>query len=73
MGLPITNCPEEQIKKLLNLVAQICLSEEFLFLKKELEIIYAHEELDNSKLHAFQDALYSFLSEEEAEKIVHLL
>ncbi|WP_066635298.1 hypothetical protein [Desulfolucanica intricata] len=69
MGVPNIDSPEEEIKKWLNHIAVICLSEEFQSLKKELESIYLQSNLDNVRLAAFQDALYAFLAQEEDEQV----
>ncbi len=65
MGVPKFDSPEEDIKKWLNHIAMICLSEEFQSLKKELEIIYLQSNMENVRLTAFQDALYAFLGQGE--------
>ena len=65
MNVPKLDSPEDQIKKWLNHIAVICLSEEFQQLKNELEDIYSKAEVQNVKITAFQDALYAFLSQEE--------
>ncbi len=68
MGVPKFDSPEEEIKKWLNQIAMICLSEDFQRLKKELEDIYSESNLENSRLTAFQDALYAFLAQEEENR-----
>ena len=68
MGVPKFDSPEEEIKKWLNHIALICLSEEFQSLKKELETIYLQSNMENVRLTAFQDALYAFLTQEEDER-----
>lgn len=68
MGLSEFDLPEEEMKKWLNHIALICLSEEFQSLKQELEVIYLRSNVDNAGLVAFQDALYSFLAQEEDEQ-----
>lgn len=65
MGIPKYDSPEEEIKKWLNHIALICLSEEFLSLKRELENIYHQADVENYRLNAFQDALYAFITQEE--------
>ncbi|OPX86231.1 MAG: hypothetical protein A4E53_03141 [Pelotomaculum sp. PtaB.Bin104] len=65
MSVPKFDSPEEEIKKWLNYIALICLSEEFQSLKMELETIYQQSNMENYRLAAFQDALYAFLSQEE--------
>lgn len=67
MGVPKFDSPEEEIKKWLNHIALICLSEDFQNLKKELEKIYMQSDVENVQLIAFQDALYAFLAQEEDE------
>jgi len=68
VGVPKFDSPEEEIKKWLNHIAMICLSEEFQSLKKELEIIYLQSNVENFRLTAFQDALYAFMSQEEEDR-----
>lgn len=68
MGVPKFDSPEEEIKKWLNHIALICLSDEFQSLKKELESIYSQSNVENFRLTAFQDALYAFLSQEEEDR-----
>ncbi len=68
MGIPKFDLPEEEIKKWLNQIAFICLSEEFQSLKKELETIYVESNVENVRLTAFQDALYAFLNQDDDER-----
>jgi len=68
VGVPKFDSTEEEIRKWLNHIAMICLSEEFQSLKKELEIIYLQSNVENFRLIAFQDALYAFLSQEEEDR-----
>ncbi|NLI11972.1 hypothetical protein [Pelotomaculum propionicicum] len=68
MGIPKFDFPEEQVKKWLNQIAFICLSEEFQSLKKELETIYLESNVENVRLTAFQDALYAFLNQDDDER-----
>ncbi|KUK84113.1 MAG: hypothetical protein XD97_0023 [Pelotomaculum thermopropionicum] len=72
MGVPRFDSPEEDIKKWLNHIAVICLSEEFQTLKKELETIYQQSNVENVRLTAFQDALYAFLSQGEDEQAYNI-
>jgi len=67
MGVPKFDSPEEEIKKWLNQIALICLSEDFQNLKKELEKLYIQSNVENVQIAAFQDALYAFLAQEEDE------
>jgi len=68
VGVPKFDSSEEEIKKWLNHIALICLSEEFQSLKSELEAIYSESNIENFRLTAFQDALYAFLAQEEEER-----
>lgn len=65
MGVPKCDSPEEEIKRWLNHIALICLSEEFQSLKRELESLYVKSNMDNVRITAFQDALYAFLAQHE--------
>ncbi len=65
MGIPRFDSPDEEIKKWLNHIALICLSEDFQELKKELEKIYLQSQMEDAQLVAFKDALYAFLAQEE--------
>lgn len=67
MGIPKFGFPDEEIRKWLNHIALICLSEEFQSLKKELEAIYLQSNVENVQLAAFQDALYAFLNQDDEE------
>ncbi len=54
------------MKKWLNHIALICLSEDFQNLKRELEQIYQQADIEeDAQITAFQDALYAFLAQEE--------
>lgn len=66
MVIPKVDSREEDFKKLLKQIARICLSEEFLSLRQELEGLYNNSDLENAMVAAFQDALYSILAQEEA-------
>lgn len=68
MGVPNFDSPEEEIKRWLSHIALICVSEEFQRLKKELESLYIKSDMDNVRLTAFQDALYAFLIQEDADR-----
>jgi len=69
VGVPKFDFNEEEIKKWLNHIALICLSEEFQTLKTELETIYCQSNVENFRLTAFQDALYAFIAQEEDERV----
>lgn len=65
MVVPKFDSPEEEIKKWVNHIALICLSDDFQKLKRELEAIYSRSEIEDFRTVAFQDALYAFLAQEE--------
>jgi hypothetical protein len=65
MGVPKLDSPEEEIKRWVNHIALICLSEDFQTLKKELETVYKRSDIEDFRTMAFQDALYAFLAQEE--------
>lgn len=67
MHLARLDLSEEELRKVLNRIAVICLSEEFQRLKQELEDIYRSSNVDNAPLAALSDALYAFLAEQEDE------
>ena len=71
VSIPKFDSPEEEIKKWLNQIALICLSEDFQKLKKELEAIYCKARVQDYRTLAFQDALYSFLAQEEESQAVN--
>ncbi len=65
MVIAISNSREEEIRKIISQVAEICLSKEFVDLKNELESIYFKNGIENALLTAFQDALYAILAQQE--------
>lgn len=66
MGVSKIDLPEAEMKKWLNHIALICLSEDFQNLKRELEKIYQQANTEeDAQIAAFQDALYAFLAQEE--------
>lgn len=65
MVIAISDHREEEIRKLISQVAEICLSEEFADLRKELESVYFMNSIENALLTAFQDALYAILTQRE--------
>ncbi|MEG6521708.1 hypothetical protein [Desulfotomaculum sp. 1211_IL3151] len=67
MGYPKLDTPEEEVKRWLNHIALICVSEEFQSLKRELESLYVRSNMDNVRIVAFQDALYAFLAQEDED------
>jgi len=71
MEVPRDSSSEEEIKKWARSVALICLSKEFQELKNELENIYQHAKIEDPVITAFQDALYTFLAQEENVLVSH--
>lgn len=71
MSVPGFNSTEEEIRKWIKSIALICLSAEFQELKNELEQIYRRENVEDPAITAFQDALYSFLVQEEDDRAVN--
>jgi len=49
LGIPKFDFPDEEIKKWLYHIALICLSEDFQALKRELETIYLHSDVENAQ------------------------
>lgn len=69
MGFPNYDLSEDEMKKWIDRIAVICLSEEFQRLKDELEALYRAsgigDSADEARMCAFSDALYAFLAEKE--------
>ncbi len=65
MVIAASDSREEEIRKFINEVAEICLSDEFINLKHELESLYFKNGIENALLTAFQDALFSILAQRE--------
>lgn len=59
------NFGDEEIKVLVLKISAICLSEEFVNLRRELESIYTRNGLENPAFSAFQDALFALMNEYE--------
>lgn len=55
-------------KDLSEKIATIVYNKEFISLEAELEVYYRRTGFDSPKFYAFQDALYSFLSQDEGLK-----
>jgi len=68
MVIAVSDSREEEIRYFVNLVAEICLSREFLDLRDELEKVYVKNGIDNALLTAFQDALYAILAQKEGAR-----
>lgn len=66
MVIAVPDAQEEEFRKIVDQVAEICLSKRFGELRRELEGIYARNHIENALLTAFQDALYVMLAEREA-------
>jgi hypothetical protein len=73
VGVPKCDSPDEEIKRWLNHIALICLSDEFQSLKRELETQYVKSNMDNVRLVAFQDALFAFLAQNDDDFGQHSL
>jgi len=65
MVIAVSDSGEEEIRKFINEVAEICLSDEFINLKNELESLYFKNGIENALLTAFQDALFSIFTQRE--------
>lgn len=59
---------DEEMKKLICQIAEICLSEEFQSLRYELESLYFNSGMEDALLTAFQDALITMLAQREEVK-----
>ena len=59
---------DEEMKKLIGQIAEVCLSEEFQSLRQELEMLYFNSGMENALVAAFQDALITMLAQREEVK-----
>jgi len=70
VGFPKYDLSEDEMKKWIDQIAVICLSDDFQRLKDELEALYRASGIGDSaeeaRMCAFSDALYAFLAEKEA-------
>ncbi|MDA8211878.1 MAG: hypothetical protein M0021_08380 [Clostridia bacterium] len=57
---------EDELKRFIQQISAICMSEEFQVLRKELEAMYVRCKVENATIIAFQDALYSLLVQEDS-------
>jgi len=57
----------KDIRQIVQKITLICLSDEFLLLKKELEFLYVRSGSEHASELAFQDALYSMIAQEEID------
>lgn len=67
MNLPIMDERHQELRRMVQLVTLICLSEEFTALKKELESLYFKDAREDASILAFQDALYSLMAQQEVD------
>lgn len=67
MTISVIDSRHEEMKKYVQLIAAICISDSFLSLKRELEISYRKNGSNHASRQAFQDALYAILAEEEID------
>ena len=67
MTLPVMDERHQELKRIVSLVTLICLSEEFMALRKELESLYLKHDNESAPVLAFQDALYSLIAQEEID------
>jgi len=67
MALPVMDERHQELRRVVQLVSVICLSEEFLTLRKELESLYLKSGNEKALVLAFQDALYSLMAQEEVD------
>ena len=65
MVIAVSDSSEEEFRKIINQLAEICLSREFIDLKTELESIYHKNGIENALLTAFQDALYAIFAQRD--------
>lgn len=66
MGGRMADPREDELKRFIQQISAICMSEEFQVLRKELEAMYLRCKVDNAGTIAFQDALYSLLVQEDS-------
>lgn len=67
MGFPVIDEYHQGLNKLVEQISAICLSAEFIALKKELESHYSRCHMERASLLAFQDALYAIIAQEGIE------
>ncbi len=67
MGLPVIDEYHQDLNKFVQRISEICMSGEFLALKKELEGIYNQYNVEEASILAFQDALYAIIAQEGVE------
>lgn len=67
MILPMVDDHHKDVKQIVHKITLICLSDEFLLLKRELESYYQATDQEHASVLAFQDALYSMIAQEEID------
>jgi len=67
LGLPVIHEYHHNLKRVVQQISQICLSEEFISLAKELEAFYARTQAERAAVIAFQDALYALIAQNDIE------
>lgn len=65
--LRLADYRDEQMRLIVDRISSICLSTEFHTLLEELEAIYKKCGMEDSTVTAFQDALYTMLTQNEEE------
>ncbi|GAW94298.1 hypothetical protein [Calderihabitans maritimus] len=65
MVLPVRDERHQLLNEYVQSIAGICLSEEFIKLRRELEEIYAATDGERAKTVAFQDALYAIMAQSD--------
>ncbi|MGI5839594.1 MAG: hypothetical protein ACOX8W_08005 [bacterium] len=68
--LRLADYREEQVRMIVDRISNICLSNEFHALREELEAIYERCGIEDAVVTAFQDALYTMLTQSEDEAAV---
>ncbi|HBS60279.1 MAG: hypothetical protein AAGU23_09585 [Bacillota bacterium] len=65
MRLALVDMKDQDVRRLIQVIAYICYSEEFKSLKQELEQLYGAAGVENPSVSAFQDTLYALLCQHE--------
>jgi hypothetical protein len=67
LGLPEIDECHQDLRKIVQRISSICMSGQFLALKKELETLYCHSSNEHTAAEVFQDALYAIIAQEEMD------
>ncbi|NPV91999.1 MAG: hypothetical protein HPY50_14630 [Firmicutes bacterium] len=67
MTVPLIDERHQELRWIVQMVALICLSDEFNSLRKELESLYLKNGNEPASVLAFQDALYTLMAQEEVD------